>query len=64
MNIVKSRDDATYKDYYLINYLAKEDGGGTLKLVYNVVPGSRIKRDEIEADYNEFMHYENWHKGE
>ena len=61
MNVVKNDASATYKDYYLINYLTESDGS---TLLYSVEPGSKIKRDRIEADYNEFMHYENWQKGE
>lgn len=61
MNIVKNDASATYKNYYLINYLTKSDGS---TLLYSVEPGSKIKRERIEADYNDFMHYENWQKGE
>lgn len=69
MNIIKnlqpSDPDYTnpYKEYYLINYLA-DDSSGTSELIYKVEKGSKIKRDRIEADYNEFMYYENWQKGE
>ena len=68
MNMVKNweatlSDTVPYKDYYLITYLA-DDSSGTLKRVYDVTPGSKIKREHIEADYNDFMHYENWQKGE
>ena len=73
MNIVKNKDESTsdsyggedgYKNYYLISYLSKDAGAGTTpQLIYNVEPGSEIKRDRIEADYNDFMHYENWQKG-
>ena len=73
MNIVKNKDESTsdsyggedgYKNYYLISYLSKDAGAGTTpQLIYNVEPGSKIKRDRIEADYNDFMHYENWQKG-
>ena len=53
------------KDYYLINYLAAEDPSShTMKPIYKADEGSKIKKDRIEADYNEFMHYENWQKGE
>ncbi len=67
MNIVKNDDTAENweaaingKDYYVIRYLTKTDGD----YMYKVEPGSKIKRDRIEADYNEFVHYENWQKGE
>lgn len=50
-----------YRQYYLISYLSKLNGSD---LLYNVEPGSKIKRERIEADYNDFMHYENWQKGE
>ena len=69
INIVKNKDVDTgdkykgkqgYKNYYLISYLSK-DG---LNLIYDVSPGSKIKRERIEADFNDFMHYENWQKGE
>ena len=66
MNIVKNSTGSTadaYKDYYIISYLSK-DSGSTRKLIYDVEAGSKIKEDRIEADYNEFMHYENWQKGE
>ncbi len=69
MNIIKNLQPSDadyaepYKEYYLINYLA-DDSSGTAKLIYEVAPGTKIKRDRIEADYNEFMYYENWQKGE
>ncbi len=67
MNIVKNweskpSDTVPYKKYYLITYLA-DDSSGTPKRIYEVAPGSKIKRDRIEADYNDFMYYENWQKG-
>ena len=73
LNIVKNKPKNTsysypltggkkgYRQYYLISYLSKSNG---TDLLYNVEPGSKIKRDRIEADYNDFMHYENWKKGE
>ena len=65
LNLVKNSEDATqdiaYKPYYLIRYLSKDNGTSPL---YDVEPGTIIKRDRIEADYNDFMHYENWQKGE
>lgn len=57
-----------YKDYYLISYLSKTTrmagttSSSSLRL-YNVTPGSAIKDERIEADYNEFVQYENWKKG-
>lgn len=69
MNLIKNLNPSDpdyanpYKDYYLINYLA-DDSTGTSKLIYQVEKGSKIKRESIEADFNEFMHYENWQKGE
>ena len=71
MNIVKNKDSSTidkYKDkagymnYYLISYLYSDVA--EKPYLYDVMPGSKIKRDRIEADYNDFMHYENWQKGE
>ncbi len=66
MNIVKNKDEGVtdpYKDYYLINYLSK-DGISEPELIYQVEAGSKIRRDRVEADYNDFVHYENWQKGE
>ncbi len=67
MNIIKNDsvsadwDDAIEdRDYMLIRYLTKSDGSH----MYKVDPGSKVTRDRIEADYNDFMHYENWQKGE
>ncbi len=67
MNIVKNSNESktdAYKKYYVINYLSKDNAVGTPELIYDVEPGSKIKRERIEADYNDFMHYENWQKGE
>ncbi|MBR1910551.1 MAG: hypothetical protein IJ821_08195 [Lachnospiraceae bacterium] len=67
MNLVKNSTGAkadAYKDYYVISYLSKDNAAGVPELIYDVEPGSKIKRDRIEADYNDFMHYENWQKGE
>ena len=67
MNIVKNKDAGVsdaYKNYYLINYLSKDNETGNPELIYQVDAGSKIKRDRIEADYNDFVHYENWQKGE
>ncbi len=66
INIVKN-DKTTdnpavaYKKYYLIRYLSKSDG---TSLLYDVAPGSKVREDRIEADYNDFMYYANWQKGE
>ena len=67
MNLVKNDKDSSDwdsaiagKDYYLIRYLTDKTGD----YKYKVEPGSKIKRERIEADYNDFMHYENWQKGE
>ncbi len=72
INIVKNKPETTtdsykgipgYMDYYLITYLSK-DVGDVSQILYSVAPGSKIRQERIEADYNEFMHYENWQKGE
>ena len=67
MNVIKNDSMAADwdhaiagRDYLLIRYLTKSDGS----YMYEVSPGSKIKRDRVEADYNDFMHYENWQKGE
>lgn len=70
MQLVKQDEGAAvaaYKDYYLISYLSDTsrmagDVSNTKRL-YNVTPGSAIKKERIEADYNEFVQYENWKKG-
>ncbi len=49
---------SVYKDNFLITYLAKNGAK-----MYNVTPGSRKEEDRIDPDYNSFMHYENWTKG-
>lgn len=66
INLVKNEDAGVnqsdaYQPYYLISYLSASDGSS---LLYDVEPGTKIKRERIEADYNDFMHYENWQKGE
>ena len=68
IDVIKNDDTAATwaaavanKDYLLIKYLTKSNG---TSLLYEVQPGTKVKRDRIEADYNEFVHYENWHKGE
>ncbi len=48
-----------YKNNYLITYLTND---GSTRM-YNMTPGGRRDEDRIEADYNSFMHYENWKKG-
>ena len=72
MNLVRNKDDSTtdtykgkkgYMNYYLISYLS-EDKSGTTKLIYDVELGSKVKRDRIDADYNDFIFFENWQKGE
>ncbi len=71
MNIVKNKMADTphifggktgYTDYYLISYLSRDASGSPL--MYDVTPGTKIKQERVDADYNEFMHYENWQKGE
>ncbi len=64
MNVVKNKETGDYEDFYLINYLSRDNSVGTPELIYQVEPGSKIDRDRIEADYNEFIYYENWQKGE
>lgn len=59
-NSSETKADAYNKSYLLINYLSKFDGTHWL---YDVEPGSKIKRDSIDSDYSEFMFYENWTKG-
>lgn len=56
--------DGGYKDYHLINYLIRIKPNGMKVKMYDVTPGTRKEREEIEADYNDFMHYENWKKSE
>lgn len=56
------------KSYYLINYLTKNSRNtGTTttdeQMMYTAVQGSKKKIDRIEADYHDFMFYENWQKG-
>ena len=55
-----------YKEYYLISYLSKSDRtpGSTGSKLYDVTPGSAIKEERREADYNDFVQFENWKKGE
>lgn len=49
-------------DFYLIKYLSARNGTDPLYDISSVL-GTKKKEDIIKADYNEFMHYENWHKG-
>ncbi len=64
MNIVKGNEGAAYQNFYVINYLSRDNSVGTPELIYQVEAGSKIRQERIEADYNDFMHYENWQKGE
>ena len=50
---------SAYSDNFLITYLT---GDGTTRM-YNMTPGGRREEDRIKADYNSFMHYDNWKKG-
>lgn len=58
-----------YKDYYLVSYLSKDRPTGNSYetddnyRMYNVTAGSKKKTDRREADYHDFMFYENWKKG-
>lgn len=52
-------EGSAYKDKYLINYLTSD---GTNKM-YNITPGGKKVENRIKPDYNSFMHYENWKKG-
>lgn len=58
-----------YKDYYLVSYLTKDRPTGNSYetddnyRMYNVTAGSKKKTDRREADYHDFMFYENWKKG-
>ena len=64
MSIVRNTTDGSdpyANDYMLIRYLSRFNGTDRL---YNVEPGSKAIRDNIEADYNDFMNYENWKKRE
>lgn len=59
-SVISSNDDLP--DFYLIKYLSKRNGTDPLYDISTVL-GTKKKEDIIKADYNEFMHYENWHKG-
>lgn len=62
LSLVEKGSD--YKNNFLITYLAKADATtATTKRLYNTTPGSRREEDRIKADYNSFMHFENWRKG-
>ena len=49
-------------DFYLIKYLSDRNGVNPLYDITTAL-GTKKKEDIIKADYNQFMHYENWHKG-
>ncbi len=48
-----------YQENYLISYLTN-DGSNRM---YPVTPGIKREVNRIKPDYNSFMHYENWQKG-
>lgn len=48
-----------YEDNFLIKYLTN-DGASRM---YSVTKGSKREENRIKPDYNSFMHYENWRKG-
>ncbi len=48
-----------YKENYLISYLTR-DGSNRM---YSITPGTKREVNKIKPDYNSFMHYENWRKG-
>ena len=50
---------SAYADNFLISYLT---GDGTTRM-YNMTPGGKREEDRIKADYNSFMHFDNWRKG-
>lgn len=55
--IEKGKTD--YLDGYLISYLTN-DG---VNRMYKVSKGGKVEENRISPDYNSFMHYENWRKG-
>lgn len=66
--IVKESDETeavAYKPYYIITYLTEGRKAGDTedKRMYKVTAGSKKKIDRVEADYHDFMFYENWKKG-
>lgn len=75
--IIKESDEGAatpYKPYYLITYLFEDrptgnnsseasPGDNNAYRKYKVAAGSKKKIDRIEADYHDFMFYENWKKG-
>lgn len=66
--IVKESDEPeadAYKPYYIITYLTEGRMAGDTedKRMYKVTAGSKKKIDRVEADYHDFMFYENWKKG-
>ena len=50
---------SSYEDNFLISYLTKD---GSTRM-YNMTPGGRREEDRIKADYNSFMHFDSWRKG-
>ena len=75
---VNDADANPYKKYFLITYLTKnrkvtvtvdpDDTSGipaaqNKKRMYKVTAGSKKREDRIEADYHNFMFFENWQKG-
>lgn len=52
-----------YSEHFLINYLNNPTAGGKL---YDVTASEDYQQDEnrVEFDYNKFMYFENWEKGE
>ncbi len=50
---------SAYADNFLISYLTKD---GSTRM-YNMTPGGKREEDRIKADYNSFMHFDNWRKG-
>ncbi len=57
LSLVEKGSD--YEDNFLIKYLTS-DGANR---IYSVDPGSKREENRIKPDYNSFMHYENWQKG-
>lgn len=55
------RDGGSYEPYYLITYLTDTAGNR----MYDVAPKEYDKKENrVEFDYNKFMYYENWQKGD
>ncbi|MCR5473590.1 MAG: hypothetical protein K6F28_00150 [Lachnospiraceae bacterium] len=57
LNLVEKGSE--YKNNFLISYLTSD---GSTRM-YSVTPGGAKDKDRIKPDYNSFMHYENWKKG-